>query len=74
MAAISASGGRRAGHLPRAGDDRQLEIRSYRGRAEMRIGQADRQFHQHERGRGAVPRTRPHLQGLRRCRSGDGVR
>ena len=50
---------RRAGHRPRADDDRQLEMGGDRGRAEMRAGQADRQFDLDEGGRGDVPRSTP---------------
>ncbi len=50
---------RRARHRARAGHDRQLEMERDRGRAEMRLGQADRQFDQHEGRRGGVPRTMP---------------
>ena len=49
---------RRARHRPRAGDDRQLQMERDRGRPQMRVGQADRQFDQPEGRRGAVPRAR----------------
>ena len=65
---------RRARHRPRAGDDRQLQMERDRGRAQMRVGQADRQFDQHEGRRGAVPRARAQVPRLRRRGRGDGVR
>ena len=49
---------RRARYRARAGDDRQLEMGGDRGRAEMRLGQADRQFDQHEGRRGRSSSTR----------------
>jgi hypothetical protein len=48
---------RRAGHRPRSGHDRQLQVERDRGGAQVRVGQADRQFDQPEGRRGAVPRT-----------------
>ncbi|KAG7666548.1 hypothetical protein KSW81_002827 [Nannochloris sp. 'desiccata'] len=48
---------RRTGYRPRAGDDRQLQVGSDRGGAEMRLRQADRQFDQPQGRRRAVPRS-----------------
>ncbi len=53
---------------PRAGDDRLVEVERDRGRAEVRFGQADRQFDQPQGRRSAVPRGRG--QGPRLWRRG----
>ena len=45
-------------------DDRFLQMGGDRGRAEVRPGQVDRQFDQHEGGRGQVPRTGQALPAL----------
>ena len=50
---------RRARHRARAGDDRFLEIRGDRGRAEMRAGQGGRELDLAEGGRGGVHRATP---------------
>ena len=49
----------RAGHRPRARDDRLLEVGGDRGGAEVPAGQGHRQLDQPEGRRGAVPRSRP---------------
>ncbi len=49
----------RARHQPRAGHGRLLQVGGDRGRAQVRPGQADRQLHLHEGGRGEVPSSRP---------------
>ena len=65
---------RRARHRPRARDDRQLQVERDRGGPQVRAGQADRQLHQHEGGRGGVPRPRQEVPALRGRRGGDGIR
>ena len=69
----------RARHLPRADDDRLVEVGRHRGRPEVRAGQVDRQLDLPEGGRGevrprgaAVPqvRRRRRRHGLRRERPG----
>ena len=49
----------RAGHLPRSGHDRLLEMGGDRGGPEMRAGQGDRQFHQPEGRRRAISEAGP---------------
>ena len=60
---VSPPGGRRTGHRPGAGHDRQLEMVGHRSRAEMRPGQGHRQFDQPQGGRGEVSSTRPGWSG-----------
>ena len=64
----------RAGHRPRAGHDRQLEVVGDRGRPEVRSGQRRRQLHQPQGRRREVPATGPAGPPLRRGRGRDGLR
>ena len=64
----------RAGHRPRAGHDRQLQVGSHRDRPEVRAGQAGGELHFHEGRAGHLPRARAPVPSLRRRRGGDGVR
>ena len=49
----------RARHQPGPGDGRLLEVGGHRGRPQVRAGQADRQLHLPQGGRGAVPASTP---------------
>ena len=51
-----------------------LEVVGDRGGPQVRAGQGHRQLHQHEGGRGGLPRARQQGAALRRRRGGDGVR
>ena len=64
----------RARHRPRADHDRLIEVVGDRGGPQVRAGQGHRQLHQHEGGRGGVPRARQEGAALRRGRGRDGVR
>ncbi len=64
----------RARHLPRPADGRLLEVRGHRGRPQVRAGQADRQLHLDEGGRGQVPRAGPAVPQVRRRGRRDGLR
>jgi methionine synthase I (cobalamin-dependent) len=64
----------RARHLPRAGDDRQLQVGGDRGGPGLRAGQAYRQLHLDE-GRGrALPRAGAAVPQVWRGSGGDGLR
>ena len=59
---------------PGAGDGRLLQVGGHRGRAQVRAGQADRQLHLDEGGRGEVRRAGPAVPQVRRGRGRDGLR